>query len=433
MQQDFARPVKGADGSRSRAWMNHMHQGLMIMGFVVVAWTVLFGARMDVSAYATSALQEEWLEAELIKPELIAPEQSVRLKPGDTAEVALKRLGFTGAEAASIIAAAKAAYALKMVIAGREIRRIQREDGTHVFYNIDANQRLHLHDSVAGWQAELEPRLASSRILVVDGEIQDSLFIDAAQAGLDDRTTMNLVDIYAWDIDFAHDLRVGDQFHVLLEESYDADGNALARTILAAEFVNRGEVHRTIRFEAEPGHFEYYTPEGKNLRKAYLRSPVKYSRISSRYSSGRKHPVLGYTRAHKGVDYAAPTGTPVRAIGDGTVVFKARKGGYGRFVEVRHVNPSHSTAYAHLSRYAKGVRSGKRVRQGQVIGYVGSSGLATGPHLHFEFHRHGHAVNPLTIKRPPGKAVPSSQMANFNSHAQGLLASLERGNMLAWN
>jgi len=433
MQQDFAHPLEVARGSRSHAWTDHLRKGLMVTGFALVTWTVLFSARMDVSAYATSALREEWLDAELIKPEVAAREQSVRLKPGDTAEAALKRFGYTGAEAARIIAAAKTAYSLKMVIAGREIIRMERDDGSHLYYNIDADQRLHLHDLAAGWQAELEPRLASRRILVVDGEIQDSLFVDAALAGLDDRTTMNLVDIYAWDIDFAHDLRAGDQFHVLLEESYDADGNALGRTILAAEFINRGEVHRTIRFEVEAGRFEYFTPEGKNLRKAYLRSPVKYSRISSRYSSGRKHPVLGYTRAHKGVDYAAPSGTPVRAVGDGTVVFKGNKGGYGRFVEIRHVNPSHSTAYAHLRRYAKGMRSGKRVRQGQVIGYVGASGLATGPHLHFEFRRHGHAVNPLRVKRPPGKAVPSSQMASFASHAQGLLASLERGNMLAWN
>jgi len=433
MQQDFARPVEGPGNWHPRTWTHSMRRGLMISGFVLVAWALLFGVERDVSAYAPSALQEEWLEAEALKPESITHEQRTRLKPGDTAELALKRLGFSAGEAASIIAAAETAYSLKMVIAGRDIRRIEHERSTGILYNVDADKRLRVYQSVAGWQAELESRLASSRILVVDGEIQESLFVDATQAGLDDRTTMNLVDIFSWDIDFAHDLREGDQFHVLLNESYDAEGNALAKTILAAEFVNRDEVRRAIRFEVESGKFEYYTTEGKNLRKAYLRSPLKYSRISSRYSSGRKHPILGYTRAHKGVDYAAPTGTPVRAVGDGKVVFRGNKGGYGRFVEIRHVNPSHSTAYAHLSRYAKGLRQGSRVRQGQVIGYVGASGLATGPHLHFEFRRHGHEVNPLTIKRPPGKSVPENRMAHFETHAQGLLASLVRGNMLAWN
>jgi len=175
---------------------------------------------------------------------------------------------------------------------------------------------------------------------------------------------------------------------------------------------------------AADGREEYFTPEGRSMRKTYLKSPVKYSRISSRFSGSRKHPVLGYTRAHRGVDYAAPSGTPIRAIGDGRVVFAGWKGGYGRYVKIQHNNRAHATAYAHMRRYGRGIRKGVRVKQGQIIGYVGQSGLATGPHLHFEFRSRGRAVNPLAVRHEPARPVPKSEMAEFRARADKLVQRL---------
>jgi murein DD-endopeptidase MepM/ murein hydrolase activator NlpD len=284
------------------------------------------------------------------------------------------------------------------------------------------------------WQARIEQRKASVRQVVQQGEIRENLFADAARAGLDERTTMNLVDIFGWDIDFAQDLRVGDSFRVLIEERFDVTGKLLDSIILAAEFVNQGRTFQAVRFELDNGRAEYFTPEGKSMRKSYLKSPVKFSRISSRFSSSRKHPVLGYTRAHRGVDYAAASGTPVRAVGDGRIAVKGWKGGYGRLVEIRHTNANHRTVYGHMSRFARGIRNGVRVRQGQVIGYVGMSGLATGPHLHFEFRVRGRAVNPLSIKRNPARPVPASALSRFDQQAVPVLKRmLDSPVLLAWD
>ncbi|RMH61409.1 MAG: M23 family metallopeptidase [Zetaproteobacteria bacterium] len=293
---------------------------------------------------------------------------------------------------------------------------------------------MHLRKEHGAWHAALAERKTSSRRMLAAGVIHDSLFESAARAGLDSRTTMNLVDIFSWDIDFARDMRDGDSFRVLYDELYDDEGRLIATKILAAEFINQGQRFRAVLFTGPDGREEYFTPEGRSMRKAYLKAPVKFTRISSRFRLRRKHPILGFTRAHRGVDYAAPMGTPVHAIGDGRVRFVGWKGGYGRFVLIQHVNRAHSTAYAHLSRFARGLHRGMRVRQGQIIGYVGMSGLATGPHLHFEFRVRGRAIDPLTVKRVPSRPVPKSQMARFKQQSAPLLAALEAQpvTMLAW-
>ncbi len=391
---------------------------------IALIWTV-FGSGQVVRA-SVARMHEEWVAAEPPPIRQLLPEQRERLHPGDNALVVLSRLGFSMAEITAIIAAAKKVHPLSDVRAGQYFIRRGRIGDVSVYYQADAGQVLHLRNAGDGWTASMEPRAAFRRTEVHRGEILDNLFLDAMAAGLDDRTTMNLVDIFAWDIDFARDLRRGDTFTVLLEERYDADGELLGSTILAARFINRGRVYQAIRYEVSPGRFEYFSPDGKSMRKAYLKAPVKFTRISSRFRLRRRHPILGYTRAHRGVDYAAPIGTPVRAVGDGYVTYAGWKGGYGRYVEIRHTNASHSTAYAHLRRFGKGIRRGRRVRQGQIIGYVGMSGLATGPHLHFEFRVHGRAVNPLTVKRAPARPVPRAELARFRLHARRTLTRMHR-------
>lgn len=413
-----------------RAWM--LASAAVI--FVASGLDLFLGSIEDVSA--KSAPHEEWLpprspdpgqtESPLIRKEI--------LRPGDAAVSVLSRLGFSAAEAQRISAVSKSVHPLSRIQAGHAFELHQRAGNTDIFYDIDPMSRLHLFRGVdQTWEAKIEHRKILTRQALVYGTITNSLFEDAATAGLDERTTMNLVDIFAWDIDFARDMRQGDAFRVLYEERFDDTGKRLSNRILAAEFVNQGKVYRAVRYQLEDGREEFFTPDGKSMRKSYLKAPVKYSRISSKFSTHRKHPILGYTRAHRGVDYAAPRGTPVHAVGDGFVTYAGWKGGYGRMVEIRHNNRNHSTRYAHLKGFARGLKKGQKVRQGQVVGYVGASGVATGPHLHFEFRIRGRAINPLSIKRTPAQPVPPDEMARFKEHTSHLMAWFDTGQKLvAW-
>ncbi len=383
--------------------------------FVMVLAAVQGGAQPD------KVIQHE----ENIAPDLESSHpqtHTVTVKPGDTTGLILSQLGFPAAESSKIIQASKKVYPLKNIHVGHQFIRKDSATETTLIYKINARETLVLTAKAGeGWVAKKEKRQVSHRVNVVSATIQDSLFLDASKAGLADNLILKLVDMFAWDIDFARDLRKGDSFRVLYEESFDDEGNQVGYKILAATFTNRGRVFTGIRYQDKQGNIEYYNEEGKNLRKTYLKSPVKYSRISSRFRASRKHPILGYTRAHRGVDYAAKTGTPIHAIGDGKIVYIGWKGGYGRFIEIRHNNGIHSTAYAHMSRYAKGMRKGKYVKQGQVIGYVGMSGLATGPHLHFEFRSRGRAVNPLKIKYKAAKSVPRDELSAFQLKARDMM------------
>ncbi len=247
--------------------------------------------------------------------------------------------------------------------------------------------------------------------------IHSSLFGAADAAGIPDGIAIQLADVFGSDIDFHRELRRGDRFSVLYE-THSIDGRTLrAGRVLAAEFVNQGRPHRAIRFADG-----FYSPDGKNMRKALLRSPLELSRVSSSFGM-RKHPFLQSWRAHQGVDYAAPAGTRVRAVGDGIVEFASRQGGYGNMVVIRH-DSRNSTAYAHLKAFGRGIRSGARVAQGDTVGLVGQTGWATGPHLHYEFRVSGAARNPLSVSLPAGTPVARHDMAAFRAQAQPLLAQL---------
>ncbi len=256
-----------------------------------------------------------------------------------------------------------------------------------------------------------------------EGVIENSLFEAAANADIPEDVIMDLVAIFGWDIDFSLDIRRGDRFGIVYEELYKDGVKIRNGRILAAEFANNGKTYRAAYYTDPAGESDYFAPDGKSMRKAFLRSPVKFSRISSRFSNKRWHPVLSKWRSHKGVDYAASRGTPVRASGDGKVTFAGTKGGYGRLVVIRH-GGRYTTAYGHLHRYARGVRSGKKVKQGQIIGYVGSSGLATGPHLHYEFRVNGVHRNPLTVSLPEAKPVHSAYQSHFRENTQVYLSML---------
>lgn len=281
-----------------------------------------------------------------------------------------------------------------------------------------------------GFTAEIMTRELERRPVTAGGAIKSSLFLAAADAGVSDRTIMNLAGIFAWDVDFVLDIRAGDQFNILYEELW-LEGEAVGEgNILAAEFINQGRTYRAIRFTDDTGRVDYYSPEGRSMRKAFLRAPLEFSRISSNFNPNRRHPKLNVIRAHKGVDYAAPTGTPIKAAGDGKIIFRGVKGGYGNTIILQH-GGNITTLYGHMSRFAKS-RNGSRVRQGEVIGYVGSSGLATGPHLHYEYRLNGTHMNPRTVKLPDAAPIDKAQLANFRQVTEVLLQQLDsQRNMIA--
>lgn len=271
--------------------------------------------------------------------------------------------------------------------------------------------------------AELS-REVEQRVSHTSGIIDSSLYESAKQAGMSETLIMELAEIFGWDIDFALEIRAGDHFSVIYQEDY-LDGEKLDDgPILAAEFVNQGHTYRAIRYVDETGRADYFTPEGRSMRKAFLRAPVDFRRISSGFTQERWHPVLGKKRPHRGVDYAAKVGTPIKASGDGKVIFRGTKGGYGRTIILKH-GQTYTTLYAHLSRYNKSVKNGDKVRQGQIIGYVGQSGLATGPHLHYEFRVNGVHRNPVTVKLPDAQPINKKYLADFQMKAQPLISSLD--------
>jgi murein DD-endopeptidase MepM/ murein hydrolase activator NlpD len=258
----------------------------------------------------------------------------------------------------------------------------------------------------------------------VSGHIIDSLFVDGRKAGLSDAQIMELANLFGWDIDFALELQKGDRFEVVYDELW-VDGEKLRNgPILAAEFINRGKVYRAVRYTDRQGETHYYSPDGYAKKRAFIRTPVKFTRISSRFTRKRWHPVLKRWRSHKGVDYAAPEGTPVKATGNGRVTFIGRKGGYGKVIFLHH-GSRYTTVYGHLSRFARGLKTGSKVKQGQIIGYVGHTGLATGPHLHYEFRINGVHRNPLTVKLPKSIRLPKKELARFRRQIQPMVAQLD--------
>jgi murein DD-endopeptidase MepM/ murein hydrolase activator NlpD len=254
--------------------------------------------------------------------------------------------------------------------------------------------------------------------------IQSSLFQAAADAELTDRVAFDLAEIFQYDIDFVLDIQQGDRFTVVYEEVFQDGVPLRIGNILAAKFINDGREYRAVRYIDSDGQGQYYTPDGKSLRKAFIRAPVQFSRISSRFNSARKHPILNRIRAHKGVDYAAPIGTPVRAAGDGRVRFVGRQGGYGNVIELEH-GSGVVTVYGHLSRFAPQLRRGQRVELGKVIGFVGMTGLATGPHLHYEYRVRGAHKNPQTVPLPDADPIKAGERDRFLSTTADLVNVLD--------
>jgi murein DD-endopeptidase MepM/ murein hydrolase activator NlpD len=267
------------------------------------------------------------------------------------------------------------------------------------------------------------PGILCKKLTKVSGVIEDSLFGAIAKAGEQDQLAIDFAEIFAWDIDFRHNLKKGDRFSLIIENYFKDDQLFCYGKIKAAEYINQGKVYRAVYFKDPKGQAGYFTPEGLSVRRSFLQSPLKFTRISSGYTNSRFHPILKRYRPHLGVDFAAPQGTPVLSVGDGIVVEKGRKNGNGNMVTIRHPL-GYETMYNHLSRFGKNIKVGARIHQKDIIGYVGSTGLSTGPHLDYRMKKNGVFVNPMKEKFPSGFPVENAYRHLFAETSQKLIAQL---------
>ena len=340
--------------------------------------------------------------------------REARIQRGDTVSSLLDRLQVEDDAASAFLRTTREARTLRQLVPGRSIRAKTDENGQllSLRYIASDNTLLQVDRAQGSFRVQEQQAPVESQVTIKSGEIRSSLFGATDAAGVPDPVAIQMADIFSSDIDFHLDIRKGDRFTVIYETYHHNGEQVKTGRVLAAEFVNDGKTYQAFYFRDRSGREGYYTPEGKNLRKAFLRSPLEFSRITSGFTLARFHPILQKWRAHKGVDYGAPIGTRVRAVSDGTVAFAGKQNGYGNLIILQH-NGSISTAYGHLSRFANGLHKGTHVNQGDIIGYVGMTGMATGPHLHYEFRVAGVQRNPLTVPMPQAFPIAAQFKQDF--------------------
>jgi murein DD-endopeptidase MepM/ murein hydrolase activator NlpD len=360
-----------------------------------------------------------------------------RIHRGDTVAALLNRLGVIDPQALAFLRSSpEGAPIFRQLSPGKNITARFGANGELQYLifplNGGTDRALFVEKTDGKFKITEQALQLDAQVVMKTAEIRHSLFGATDAAGIPDSVATDLADIFGGDIDFHRDLRKGDRFSVVFESI--AHHGKMVRTgrILAAEFVNNGKTFSAIWFETTPGHGGYYTSEGKNIRKAFLRSPLEFSRVTSGFTAARFHPVLQKWRAHKGTDYGAPVGTRVKATGDGMVEFVGTQGGYGKVVVLRHQG-RYTTLYGHLSGFASALKKGSRISQGDVIGYVGATGLASGPHLHYEFRINDIHQNPLNVALPTAPPLAPEQLARFRESTQPQLTriALIRGSNLA--
>lgn len=444
----LSRDYKSLPDKRAGAKVKYTHLHITVLASIIlVIVTMLIFLTHDAEAMRSPLLGppdiEQDIQAEVATPadepaELVdikeeTPQETtseepsweeVKVKRGDSLARIFQRLDLDGTDLHQIMQLGKVTRALRQLRPGQVFNFDINEENVlqKMVFQRTKRKSLHIIRDTEGFRAIPVELFLEKEVRFISAPIKSSLFETGMEIGLSDNMIMEMVDIFGWDIDFAQDIRQGDHFNLLYEEHY-LDGEKIDEgPIIAAEFTNRGRTYQAIRYTDSRGRSQYYTPQGLSMRKAFLRTPVDFRRISSRFGR-RHHPILNRMRLHKGVDYAAPRGTPIKAAGDGRVIFRGRKGGYGRTVIIQH-GGHYSTLYAHMSRYRRGVYAGKRVRQGQIIGYVGHSGRATGSHLHYEFRVNGRHRNPLTVRLPNAAPINKKYKEDFLYHSQKILAQL---------
>lgn len=344
-----------------------------------------------------------------------------RVQRGDTVAELLRRMNVEDTAADEYLRGNPAAESFRQLAVGKSI---QAETGANgellaLRYLSNSGTQIVIDRNGGTFKTSELPAQLEQRVFMRTGEIKTTLFDATDEAGLPDAAANQLAEIFGGDIDFHRDLRKGDKFSVTYEMTYSNGEPVRVGRIQAAEFINQGKPYRVVYFQTDSTHGDYYTPDGKSVRKAFLRSPMEFSRISSGFTPARFHPILKMWRAHKGVDYAAPIGTKVKVTADGFISFVGKQGGYGNVIMVNHQG-RYSTVYGHLSRFANGLHRGQRVGQGEIIGYVGMTGWATGPHLHYEFRMDGQQRDPLRVALPDATPISASQKTAFAEATRSL-------------
>jgi murein DD-endopeptidase MepM/ murein hydrolase activator NlpD len=381
----------------------------------------------DLSAVAPSAdVQTETEDPDSSPTASDAIEHRAVVRRGDNLALIFKRLALDPSDLQAVLDTGPPGERLKRIYPGQELSFLttQEQGLIGVKYVASALETLEFQRGPNGFTAQQTVRQPERVTSYRHGVIDQSLFVATQQLGFNDEVALRLAQIFQWDIDFVLEIRKGDEFFLVFEEEY-VDGKFIGfGRILAAEFVNQGDSYRAILYTDRHGDANYYTPDGQSMRKAFLRAPVEFTRISSNFSLRRFHPIHKRVMPHRGIDYAAPSGTPVLSAGDGRIVAASKSGPNGNFVVVQH-GEEIQTKYLHLSRFARGIRSGQKVTQGQVIGYVGATGWATAPHLHYEFLVNGVHKNPRTVSLPKAEPIGSEEQARFVAQSKSLLALLD--------
>ncbi len=350
-----------------------------------------------------------------------------QVRRDDTLASLFKRMTIRDEDAMKFLTLSPEARAMNTkLIPGHSLEIKTNLDGKllHLEYEIDHETILVAGLTPSGYQVATQKLILQNHQVLKSATIVNSLFGATDDAGIPDQVALKIADIFSSEIDFHNDLRAGDLINVVYEVFYNAGEMMKTGNVLAVEFVNKGKKYQAVHFGDAEGKFAYYTPEGKSLHKSFLRSPLEFTRISSSFNAGRYHPILQRIKAHKGVDMAAPTGTRIKASGDGVVEFAGRKGGYGNVIILKHANGI-STLYGHLSRFSAGLRKGMQVSQGDIIGYVGMTGLATGPHLHYEFLVNKVHRNPMTVALPTSIPIDDKYKDEFHRNSLDLMAQIE--------
>lgn len=389
----------------------------ILSGFIMPSWANAMRPAAVPQAHTLLPLALPKVDTVSARAPTVDDWQVVRVQPGQTLSEIFNGRGLGLSDLHKVLdAAGDQKTALQSIRPGQEFDFLLDSDGSLKGFRFDPDHASRAVIRLDGTQPTLaiKKRAMDVREQVAHGVIRSSLYAAGDQAGLNASMIGKLANLFKYDIDFVQDIRSGDSFTVIYDDIY-RDGMRYGQgDILAAEFVNQGKRYTAYRFKKDDGSYGWYSEDGRPIQKSFLRIPVDFTRISSKFTTARMHPILGRMRAHKGVDYAAPKGTPIHAAGDGVIKYHGWERGYGNFVLIQH-NSHISTAYGHMSRFVKGQHVGEHVRQGEVIGYVGMTGLATGPHLHYEFRVNGVQRNPQTVTLPKPKPLPAAELARFES------------------
>lgn len=360
----------------------------------------------------------------VIEPEP-SPWKEFTVQNGDNLSIIFKRAGLNDGAIYELFSDAKDAKDLRNIRPGQKMAfLVENSQLQGLNYTIDDLNSLSFTRTSNGFDSKETQLKPDVKFAFREASIDSSLYMAGKRAGMPSNLTMELANIFGWDIDFALDIQKGDSFKVMYEEQFLNGKKIGTGKIMAAEFTNGGKTFKTVRYTDKDGVANYFTPDGRGMHKAFLRTPIEFARISSHFNLARKHPVLHIIRAHKGTDYAAVRGTPIRATGNGKIAFAGRKGAFGNCIVIQH-GQGIETLYGHMNGFAKGMKAGARVSQGDVIGYVGSTGLASGPHLHYEFHVNGQVRNPVTVPLPKAVGIEKTELARFSETIRPVIAKLD--------